>query len=388
LGRTYSDCSEYSVCANNQLYWSKNNREGQVDRKLFVENKCIKLTQRMDVISTNVNMLRFLAAILVIFSHSFYVANMQDDPLAKFCGMQTNLGGVAVAVFFFLSGFYVTKSLYKRNNVKEYLYKRCLRIFPQLWITIFLSVFVLGPILTTYSLNRYFMNGGTYLYLLNAILFPIHNLPGVFEGNIYDASVNGALWTLPVEFIAYCVLAVIMVISKKVLKKENSQKVFHIISIVVLLIVFVFVDVVLKNDFLITAMRPLIIFFVGVLYYDYAEKIKLCIPVACGMVLFMVFCCIIPLLNYALIFCLPYVIITFSLGMKQIRVKEIVKISYEMYLLGWPIQQSVVCWFGGTMNPYLNFLIVLPIDIILGYILFACVEKVEKSAKSRITCNK
>lgn len=339
----------------------------------------MKLAEKMSGISTNVNILRFLAAILVIFSHSFYVANSQEDPFSIFCGRQTNFGGIAVAVFFFLSGFYVTKSLYKRDNVKEYLYKRCYRIFPQLWIVVFLSVFLLGPIFTIYPSEQYFLNRNTYLYLLNGILLPTHNLPGVFENNIYDASINGALWTLPVEFLAYCVLAVVLLISKHVLRKEKLQKYFHIICTVLLLIVFVIVDVFVKSDFLITIVRPLVIFFVGVLYCDYAEKIKLNIPVACGMILIMLFCCKMAFLSYAMMLCFPYIIITFALGTKQIKFdKKIMNVSYEMYLLGWPIQQSIVYCFGGSMNPYLNCLIVLPIDIVLAYVLFVFVEKVER----------
>ena len=339
----------------------------------------MKLSEKMNGISTNINLIRFIAAILVIFSHSFYVSASKEDPFSIFCNGQANFGGFAVAIFFFLSGFYVTKSLYKKNDVKEYLYKRCIRIFPQLWTVVLVSVFVLGPIFTTCSFGQYFTNSSTYLYLLNGFLLPIHNLPGVFGNNVYDATVNGPLWTLPVEFAAYLAMAVVLIMCKHIFKNEKLQKVFHIICVCVLLVTFVVLDVFIKNDFLITVVRPLIIFFVGVLYCDYAEKIKLNFLVAFLMILFTGISCKIGLLNYALIICLPYVLITLALGTRQVKINsKILVISYEMYLFGWPIQQIVVHYFGGTMNPYLNCLITLPIDIVLAYCLFVFVEKMEQ----------
>ena len=339
----------------------------------------MKLSEKTNGISTNINLIRFIAAILVIFSHSFYVAASQEDPFVRFCNGQANLGGIAVAVFFFLSGFYVTKSLYKKNDVREYFSKRCVRIFPQLWGVVLLSVFVLGPIFTTYSLGEYFTDGSTYLYLLNGVLLPVHNLPGVFVHNVYDATVNGALWTLPIEFVAYCAIAVIFIASKCVFKKEKMQKVFHIICVCVLFALFVFLEVVVQNDFLITVVRPLILFFVGVLYCDYAEKIKLNLTIAIFMILIMGISCKIGLLNYALIICFPYIIMTFALAIKQVKLhSKIWNISYEIYLFGWPIQQMVTSCFGGSMNPYWNCLITVPIDIAFAFVLYNIIEKIEK----------
>ena len=339
----------------------------------------MRLSEKMNGISTNINLLRFVAAIVVVFSHSFYVAASKEDPFSVFCNQQTNFGGVAVAIFFFLSGFYVTKSLYKENDVKEYLSKRCYRIFPQLWIVIIVSVFVLGPIFTSHTLGEYFSSKDTYSYFFNGVLIPMHNLPGVFENNIYGATVNGPLWTLPVEFVAYCGLAIMLIISKYVLKNEKAQKILHVICTCVLLVFFIMLDVFIKNTFFITVLRPVVIFFVGVLYCDYSEKVKLNIPVAFFMIAIMVVTCKMGMLSYALIICLPYVIVTLMLGTRQVKVdSKILAISYEMYLWGWPIQQIVTNLRGGEMNPYLNWIIAMPITIVLAFVLYLFIEKLEK----------
>ena len=339
----------------------------------------MKLSEKMNGISTNVNLLRFCAAVLVIFSHSFYVANDEQDPFSVFCNGQTNLGGIAVAVFFFLSGFYVTKSLYRKNDVKDYFKKRCIRIFPQLWVVVLLSVFVLGPIFTTNTMLEYFTDKETYLYLLNGFLIPIHNLPGVFVNNVYDATINGSLWTLPVEFAAYCGLAIILLISKHIFKNEKHQRLLHLITTIALIIAFVFLNVYVKSEMLITAVRPMVIFFIGSLYCDYSDKIVLNIPIAVLMTAVIIIACKAGFLSYAMIVCLPYIVVTFMLGTRQIKLNnKVLSISYEMYLFGWPIQQMITSFFGGQMNPWLNWLIVLPIDIVLAYITFVFIERKEK----------
>lgn len=346
--------------------------------------KKVYLSEKMNGISSNVNLLRFLAAMLVIFCHAFYVSASVEDPLFFFSKGQTNFGGFAVAIFFFFSGFYVTKSLYKTSTIKEFMRKRCVRIFPQLWVVVFGTVLILGPFFTRCSLRDFFLNRSTYYYFLNGILLPVHNLPGVFQANVYDSTVNGPLWTMPVEFAAYCAVAVVMFLCKYVLKREKVQKLFHVICLVCLLAVFVGVSVVLKNYFLVTVIRPLVIFFVGVIYCDYAENIILNQWLAFFAFFVLILGCRFGFLNYAMMVCLPYMIVTFMLGWKQTKWKfDIFMISYEMYLLGWPIQQCFVHLFGGQMNPYLNFALTLPIDIILAYLLYKGIERLTRKVEKK-----
>jgi peptidoglycan/LPS O-acetylase OafA/YrhL len=223
------------------------------------------------------------------------------------------------------------------------------------------------------------MDSRTYLHVLNALLIPIHNLPGVFEHNIYDATINGALWTMSVEFAAYCALALILVVSKYVFKNIRLQKKFHVLCFCVLFVMFVILDKVVGNDFLITVVRPFVIFFMGVLYCDFSEKIKLNFPLAFTMIFIMILACKMGFLNYTMIFFLPYIVVTLALGTKQLQINsKMLLLSYEMYLFGWPIQQAVVDCFGGQMNPWLNCFISVPIDIIFAYVLYVFVEKVDK----------
>ena len=344
----------------------------------------VRLSEKVNGISTNINLLRFLAAIAVIIGHASYVAEGKSDFVENFCNGQFNLGGISVAIFFFLSGFYVTKSSLKTKSVLEFMKKRCIRIFPQLWVVVVVCAFIAGPIWSTFSVGKYFGNANTYKFLLNGILIPVHELPGVFQNNIYDASVDGPLWTMPVEFAAYCALAVVMIICNNILKGKVEQKVFHILGCFGSFGIFVIVNVILQDQFLTTVFRHVVIFFIGVLYYDYIDKIILNKIVAVIMIVLVVILCKTPFVNYALICFIPYIVVTFGLGTKQINLNwKVVKCSYEMYLIGFPIQQMLVDLSGGKMNTISNILITLPFDIILAFGLFCLIEKFEKSVLNR-----
>ena len=142
---------------------------------------------------------------MVIYCHSFLFTYGQEhgDWLAGLTKGQINLGGIAVSVFFFYGGFLICKSLDRLQDGKKFFIARIKRIFPPLIVVVMLSAFVMGHMLTTLPLKQYFTEVGTYKYLLNGILIPVHTLPGVFENNVYGAAVNGSLWTLPIEFASY-----------------------------------------------------------------------------------------------------------------------------------------------------------------------------------------
>lgn len=80
---------------------------------------------------------------------------------------------------------------------------------------IFMTVFVIGPILTTVSIHDYFSDKITWGYLIkNLVMKTQYSLPGVFEANPGGSGVNGSLWTLPYEIACYIVLLAIFLLLK------------------------------------------------------------------------------------------------------------------------------------------------------------------------------
>jgi peptidoglycan/LPS O-acetylase OafA/YrhL len=137
--------------------------------------------------------LRLAAASLVIFSHSFLIAEGVDahEPLVLLTGRQAQLGHVDVFVFFVMSGFLVTQSYEQTGEPLRFLAKRALRIFPGLFAALLISALVIGPIVTTLPPAAYFQRGQVYSYVSNTLLNPV------------GLEINGSLWTLRYEFMMY-----------------------------------------------------------------------------------------------------------------------------------------------------------------------------------------
>jgi peptidoglycan/LPS O-acetylase OafA/YrhL len=159
----------------------------------------------------NFNLIRFLAATLVIFFHSLALSRIPGsiEPVYWISGGRFDSGSLGVCVFFTTSGFLVTQSLINRGlRLPTFLAARALRIFPGLIVAVLFSIGIAGvssavpwvPFLLDHQTKKFFVHN----CLLNNIQFV---LPGAFKTNPHTA-VNGSLWTMPTEIRMYCFCAV------------------------------------------------------------------------------------------------------------------------------------------------------------------------------------
>ncbi len=67
----------------------------------------------MNTKNNNISLIKFVSAILVIFSHAFPITNGPNffDPVNRLTHGQLDLGNLSVCIFLFFSGFLITKSL-------------------------------------------------------------------------------------------------------------------------------------------------------------------------------------------------------------------------------------------------------------------------------------
>ncbi len=153
----------------------------------------------------NLNLLRLLAAVAVVVSHSFLLTTgaEQSQPLGRW--FSHNLGQLAVIVFFFISGLTISASLARNPRPADFLAARILRIWPELVVCLVLVVFVLGPLLATGGPAGYFADPGVWAYFAKAfVLFGGRGtIDGLFAANPAGPSVNEPLWTLKFEFACY-----------------------------------------------------------------------------------------------------------------------------------------------------------------------------------------
>jgi peptidoglycan/LPS O-acetylase OafA/YrhL len=162
----------------------------------------------------NFTLLRFSAAMTVLFAHSVAVLGLPPEREFFFNRLGFSLGEMGLDMLFVTSGFLVTASLVGRQDLIAYLWARILRVYPGIWVMLVLTVFVLAPALTTLPRGDYYASPLTWEYfrkcatLIGGVRY---SLPGVFENVPLRAEFNGSLWTMPVEVRMYLYLAAIWV---------------------------------------------------------------------------------------------------------------------------------------------------------------------------------
>jgi len=144
--------------------------------------------------------LRLVFASMVIITHSYYIVGVDEhDWLFQITNRQVKFSTLAVNAFFIISGYLVTKSLFKSSSLKEYFIKRALRIIPAYWFVIILSLFLLS-LISSIPFSDIISQSETKTYLINNLFFRIqYTLNGILNGK----TINGSLWTIPYELFFY-----------------------------------------------------------------------------------------------------------------------------------------------------------------------------------------
>lgn len=155
-----------------------------------------------------IDIFRGLAALLVFCFH--YWTFFPDAPFFtnSFLFSVFSAGHLGVDIFFVLSGFLVTLSLFSTDNISLYLQKRIRRIVPLAWL-----------VLAGVVMLKTMMLGGEYL-LENGLDIVVHFLfVQAFFFDFYHG-INPVMWTLSVELLFYFVLPLLWVyIAKKNISK-------------------------------------------------------------------------------------------------------------------------------------------------------------------------
>jgi peptidoglycan/LPS O-acetylase OafA/YrhL len=162
----------------------------------------------------NFDALRLIAALSVVFSHSFLVAEGSEanEPFVRLTGNQCILGLVGVFVFFVISGYLVTESWCRSPMPGRFLMRRALRIYPGLIVNVALCAFLMGPLIASLPAPAYFsgLELGHFLVKTLSLETGPLALPGVlFADNAVGLHVNGSLWTLHYEVMMYLMVVVL-----------------------------------------------------------------------------------------------------------------------------------------------------------------------------------
>lgn len=158
--------------------------------------------------NNNFNLIRTLAALQVITVHAFHHFEIESIFLRI---IQVFPG---VPVFFFLSGYLISKSYRNKQHLglKAFFRNRALRIFPALWVCIILSVI---SVAATGYLSTVDFSWTQMIAWLGAQLsfFQFYNVGFMREYGV--GVLNGSLWTIAVELQFYVLTPVLFWLFRK-----------------------------------------------------------------------------------------------------------------------------------------------------------------------------
>lgn len=150
------------------------------------------------------NLFRVILAIFVLVSHSFSLGGFGLEP--SIGGL--TLGGFAVAGFFSISGFLVTRSRRELSPL-EFARRRILRIYPGYLVAIVLTALILSFAMDYSASTWSFSSALNYIaWSLPIILGQSSALTASVSSLPFPHGVNGNLWTLAPEVFLYLALAI------------------------------------------------------------------------------------------------------------------------------------------------------------------------------------
>jgi peptidoglycan/LPS O-acetylase OafA/YrhL len=299
--------------------------------------------------SNSFNLLRIVAALCVVISHSFLipVGLGAGEPLSSITPF--NLGLHAVNLFFIISGLTLAHSIERNPDLVHYAWARCLRIFPALFVFGLIFAFVAGPLLTSAPLTDYFEDRQTWLYPFSVLVNFAHATApyGIFTDVPHAGATNNPLWTLKYELMAYAVLAIVF--SFSFLRRTSSL----LIVFAAALVIFVATPFIMETTHFAGPLYQLgryeFCFFLGVIAYRFRDHV----PLAPWLLIITISA--VAVLHNTAFEAAAYIVLTahlvFVVGAYDFgiltRLSRDSDLSYGTYIYGWPIQQSLVVLLPG-----------------------------------------
>jgi peptidoglycan/LPS O-acetylase OafA/YrhL len=320
----------------------------------------------------NFGLLKLLAAYFVMISHSFTVLQIERDQPALWYNVKNIIfSGVGLSIFFTISGFLVTQSLFASDSLKHYLWKRMLRIFPAL-IMANLVCIAGGCFITSLSLKDYLFTKETWTYLIknSTLVTNQFYLPGVF-GNLKDKTVNASLWTIliAVEFYVVLCLGAYFIVIKRWL---------YLCCFFLFEAVRIYMTVL--NDMHVPGLDLHAIFnfgtyfYLGSLFYVFEDNVRFKwfyanILMAIALATVYTF---LEAITLSIFFAYCFIIIGTSKAVVNLKGYDL---SYGIYLYTFPIQQLIVQAFGYSINPWILVVVSAVAATITGFLSWTFIEK-------------
>jgi peptidoglycan/LPS O-acetylase OafA/YrhL len=336
----------------------------------------VNLQRRLEARDNNFDVLRLVAATLVLVSHCFPLTG-HEEPFSALTGV--TMGEVGVVMFFAMSGFLIAKSWIDEPHPGRYFLKRGLRLLPALAVAVAFTTLVIGPLFTTLPLSDYLTDVETWFYLVRASLLVTiaGQLPGVFDGNVYPEAVNGSLWTLPLEagcYVMVCVLGLIGLLQRRAVLAAAAA--VALLAISPLSPVSSSVAVTAGGN-LTSVIELVSAFLVGALLYGMRDRLRITwlAPAALGLVWVVSWNSAWATVTTVLFLATFVIVFAFRTPASLRRLTAPGDVSYGIYVYAFPVQQSIASLWGPGLEPGVMLALAFPATYALALLSWRLVER-------------
>jgi peptidoglycan/LPS O-acetylase OafA/YrhL len=335
----------------------------------------ISIAEQMRVAgrTTGFDYMRVALATSIIFWHAISISYGTEVEIAYWRGPIGMAMHFVLPMFFALSGFLVAGSLDRCPTLVSFFGLRVLRIVPALRIEVTLSAIIFGPALTSYTLGDYFSDQRFRLYFLNILGEPHYVLPGLFEHNPIQNTVNAQLWTIPYEL--QCYLALGGLATAAILRRRS----FLLVVMLMGQALWIWEAIKRGDDGGPGGSSgPVLVisFLVGILFHLYRDRIRLhwtllLAALAGGLALS-------SLPHGAYYLPIPATYVTVYVGLlnpRPIRLVSRGDYSYGLYLYGVPLQQAIASYGPEAQHWWINVAMALPASLLVAVLSWHIVER-------------
>ena len=304
------------------------------------------MDEKTDKRKNNFNIIRTSACLFVFTGHMARILGTEPPMFSGCC-----LHEMGVAILFMLAGYLVTESWLKDPNPLCYGIRRFFRLWPPFAVMILIMTFCAGPLLSGLGRDGYFQSW--YIsYLGNLRFYITYALPGVFTDLPVPNTINGSLWTMPVEAAMYIVTPLIATLLRMYRRSNRSFG-----AAVFLVVLFLSVDlyfitflrgtqIIIYRTDLVSAHHLGLSYMTGILFtYPQMQKILNLQKACLGMGLLLLFTLAPPPIVYFLMdMIVPYFVFSFALAQAPVFQSHgrRMDLSYGIYLYGFFFQQLTV----------------------------------------------
>ncbi len=168
-----------------------------------------------------IDLLRFIAAMMVVFFHYAFRGYAADEKSAlsyPLLAPTFKYGYLGVQLFFMISGFVILMTAAK-GSLRNFVISRIVRLFPAFWvcctITFLVILFAGAP--------RYVATFGQYLVNMTML-----------SGFVKVPSIDGAYWSLFVELRFYLLISIMLIVGR--IQQAQTFIIIWLIATIVLLV--------------------------------------------------------------------------------------------------------------------------------------------------------